>query len=280
MIDWRDPDARPDRRITAISTLRWILAVSLVVAVHGAAAWLALHWQSAQAVPGGPPEAVMIELAPLAVAPEPTMADVAPGPQVTETPLDPMPDPPEETRETPERIVEEPKPVEQTPAPTTEPKVEVPKLPEREHADAVLPPPPAAQKQGRKEPAPKRTASPPTSAPTVRAQQRADRIAAPASSAAQVPAAAAATWQSALMAHLNRHKRYPSGGVSSGVATVAFSIDRSGRVLSSRLVRSSGDPALDSEAVSLARRASPVPAPPAGLADGTFSLSVPIRFNR
>jgi periplasmic protein TonB len=64
--------------------------------------------------------------------------------------------------------------------------------------------------------------------------------------------------------HLNRYKRYPSGAASTGTASVAFTIPWSGQVLSVRMIGSSGNPALDAEAVSLPRRASPVPAPPAG----------------
>jgi protein TonB len=44
------------------------------------------------------------------------------------------------------------------------------------------------------------------------------------------------------------------------------------------LVRSSGDQALDEEAVSLPRRASPLPKPPDGVGSGSISLSVPIHF--
>ena len=88
------------------------------------------------------------------------------------------------------------------------------------------------------------------------------------------------SWRGALMAHLNRHKRFPSGAAGAGVATVAFTIDRSGRVLSARLVRSAGDSALDAEAASLSRRASPVPAPPPDVGGGSITLAVPIRFSR
>jgi protein TonB len=65
-----------------------------------------------------------------------------------------------------------------------------------------------------------------------------------------------ATWRGSVMAHLDRHKRYPGGG--GGTSSVAFTIDRSGRVLSARLIQSSGSAILDEEAVALARRASPV----------------------
>jgi hypothetical protein len=48
-----------------------------------------------------------------------------------------------------------------------------------------------------------------------------------------------------LLAHLNRYKRYPSGAASTGTASVAFTIARSGQVLSARLIGSSGNPALE-----------------------------------
>ena len=82
------------------------------------------------------------------------------------------------------------------------------------------------------------------------------------------------------MAHLNRYKRFPPGAISSGNTSIAFTISRSGQVLSSRLVRSSGEGVLDQEAVALPRRASPVPAPPPSVGGASISLSVPIRFDR
>jgi protein TonB len=95
---------------------------------------------------------------------------------------------------------------------------------------------------------------------------------------APVARASPAAWQSAVLAHLNRFKRSPGGG--SGVATVAFVIDRAGHVLSARLVRSAGSAMLDAEALTLPRRASPVPSPPAGVGSGgILSLTVPVRFN-
>ena len=43
------------------------------------------------------------------------------------------------------------------------------------------------------------------------------------------------------MAHLNRYKRYPAGASTRGTASVAFTIARSGQVLSARLIGSSGN---------------------------------------
>jgi periplasmic protein TonB len=122
-----------------------------------------------------------------------------------------------------------------------------------------------------------RRASAPSAAPPAAA--RPQSAVAPASSAGQ-STAALASWKGQLVAHINRFKRFPDRAVMGGTSTVAFTIDPSGRVLSARLARSSGDPVLDQEAVELLHRASPVPAPPPDLGRGTITLSVPIRFNR
>ena len=117
-----------------------------------------------------------------------------------------------------------------------------------------------------------------TTAPLAQAQDT-PRAAAPASGASSASPAANASWRGSLIAHLNRFKRFPNGA-SPGTVQVAFSIDRGGRVLSARLVHGSGDAALDEEAVSMVRRASPVPAPPDGIGGSSIALAVPVRFSR
>jgi protein TonB len=84
-----------------------------------------------------------------------------------------------------------------------------------------------------------------------------------------------------VAAHLARYKQTPAAARSTqpgtmGVATVSFSIDGGGRVTSARLVRASGNAAIDQEVVALARRASPFPPPPDGRAR---SFTIPVRFN-
>jgi protein TonB len=77
-----------------------------------------------------------------------------------------------------------------------------------------------------------------------------------------------------VRAHLVRYKQPPSGARGgTGVATVSFSLDASGRVTSARLASSSGNPALDQEVVAMARRASPFPRDPDGKG-GSFTVSV------
>lgn len=89
-----------------------------------------------------------------------------------------------------------------------------------------------------------------------------------------------ARWQSRVNAHLNRFKPFPAGESAQGTASVRFTIDSSGRVLSASLSRSSGSGALDQAAVEMVRRASPVPAPPPAIAKARMTLNVPVRFSR
>jgi protein TonB len=274
MIDWRDPDGRPLGTVTAASALRWALAGLAVAVLHGGGVWLALHWPRPAEAAGEPPAAIMMELAPLAVAPEVPQQDIAPGPQMVEAEEQPEPEPEKPVEE---EIEPDPEPPLEPPEKTEIKPLETPKV---EKAEVVLPPKvePPRPKPKPKPKTKQQKAAPRTTAPPSSQAQRADRSAAPAEGMAS--SMSPATWRGALMAHLNRHKRFPSGAAGTGVATVAFTIDRSGRVLSSRLIRSSGDAALDAEAVSLPRRSSPVPAPPPNVGGGSITLAVPVRFTR
>ncbi|UCI27075.1 TonB family protein [Mesorhizobium sp. B2-8-5] len=74
-------------------------------------------------------------------------------------------------------------------------------------------------------------------------------------------------WNSSLAAWIRRHTRYPSAARSrraEGTPSVTFTVDTSGRVVSARLARSSGDGDLDRAALGALQGAS-VPAPPAEL---------------
>lgn len=155
----------------------------------------------------------------------------------------------------------------------------------------LSPPPPQAKAEQKRAPKvkkvekkkpidPKKSRAPQTTAPPTSQAQRANTAAAPSASNSDAPSVSPASWRGALNAHLNRYKRFPGGAAMDGIVQISFTIDRSGNVLSSRLVGSSGDAALDQEAVSLPRRASPVPAPPPNIGGGSITLSVPVRFSR
>ncbi|MDC7985430.1 TonB family protein, partial [Rhodoplanes sp. TEM] len=237
-----------------------------------------------------PPAAVMIELSPLAVAPDAPQQEVALGPTMVAS----QAAAPSQREDDPVET-EEPEP-EPEPVPIVKTEVELPPVPEKPNAAAVLPAEakreadPDPPKDLREKPEPKRKrktrdrprtraalAAPTTAAPQAANLRRASTNAAP--TAGTSSSVAPSTWRGLLTALLNRHKRFPPGG-GHGTAMVAFTIDRAGRVLSARLVRSAGDPALDQEAVALARRVSPVPPPPAEIAGRTISLAVPVRFDR
>jgi periplasmic protein TonB len=81
------------------------------------------------------------------------------------------------------------------------------------------------------------------------------------------------------VARLAKAQRYPDQARGlQGVVSLAFTIDRHGGVVSSRIVKSSGSTILDAEALDLIKRAAPLPPPPADVADSDLSFVVPIRF--
>ncbi|WP_102224434.1 energy transducer TonB [Acidimangrovimonas sediminis] len=90
-----------------------------------------------------------------------------------------------------------------------------------------------------------------------------------------------AQWGAAIRARIERAKRYPSAaGWASGSATVQLSIARNGQLAGVRLIRSSGNPALDQAAVEAVQRAGHFPNAPDGLTDRAYAFSLTIRFSR
>jgi protein TonB len=88
-----------------------------------------------------------------------------------------------------------------------------------------------------------------------------------------------AAYRNALLAKISSAVRYPEAARArgaAGVAAVNFALDAAGDVTLAQLARSSGDGALDAEAVAAVRRASPLPPPPA---DAPRAYVAPIRFD-
>ncbi|MGX9425457.1 MULTISPECIES: energy transducer TonB family protein [Bradyrhizobium] len=172
---------------------------------------------------------------------------------------------------------------EKPPDPVTEPEPEpVKEKPlSREKVEVPLPAAQPKQEKPKEKPKPRKQQASTQSHAAVQAQaqvHRSDRSAA-AQTASGVSSVSPANWQSLLMAHLERRKRYPPGAQSRGergVAYVRFTIDDRGNVLSASLARSSGFAELDQEVLALVRRASPVPTPPA---DANRAITAPVRFN-
>lgn len=162
------------------------------------------------------------------------------------------------------------------PMPQARPEPPKPPRQDRPREQAEKPAPKKTAKQPRtQKAAPSRAASKAKSGTAAPAQ----RAAAPQNSSGRSSTLSPARWQSRLMSHLERRKRYPSAAKrqrKQGVAQVRFSIDANGNVGSVRLTRSSGVAELDAEVLSLVRRASPVPAPPPGVGR---TIVVPIQFS-
>jgi len=94
--------------------------------------------------------------------------------------------------------------------------------------------------------------------------------------------ASAANYFGRLASWLNRHKRYPAQARrrrAQGTVKVQFTIDRNGRLLSHRVVSSSGHRLLDQEAEAMLKRASPMPAIPAALNRSRLTVTLPVNFS-
>jgi len=236
---------------------RWTISAALVVLAHASVAAGMIRWRETIDEPAEPAAAIVIDFAPVPVGPAMQQTDIAPGPEQTMSEATP-----EQKAE--QKPVEEPPP-ELKPAPNPELAVEPPEEVKQDIAEAPRPPVPV------------------TTAPQALAVQTAPVPAAPTqgqinpTNANVVP-----TWKTAIVALLERNKRYPAAAQARhqhGIAQVFFSIDRQGRVIDSRIVRSAGAAALDEEALALLTRAQPFPPPPAQLAGERVNLTVPIRFN-
>ena len=281
------------------SWARWAGAALIVLVAHAVGAWMIAR-QKPAASAGEAAPAIMVELAPLPVAPAAEPVDLAPGPETEDAPPEPVvetPDPPVEP-EPPEPEIDMPPPPEpaepvfEEPKPHTEVQPDLPETPPVPEPAVVLPsptPPAAPPKRPVERPRPvekpkeKKQVRPQTRTATAPPRtQPAAAPAAPSAGVAATPSVSPANWRGALLAQLNRAKRYPADARSrreEGTVRLSFSIDRSGRVIGYQIVGSSGSASLDQEALSLIQRASPLPAPPPDVQGSRISLTVPVRFN-
>jgi periplasmic protein TonB len=218
---------------------RWSLSAAVVISLHAALVLTLRSWH--ERMPGDEgTDAIIVDLSPVTAPPTDSRNDLAPGLEQQQSKSIKDVQQPERT---PEEKIEPPPPV-----PDAEVKLpdEV-KQPEKPKED-VTPPVPE-------------TTSPPRPKP----------------SAAQV-----ASWYRKIAQQVERHKGYPPSARArheTGTAELAFTLDRSGKVVTSRLVRTSGSAALDQETMDTVRRAQPFPSPPANMPGETFEFTVPIRFN-
>ena len=118
-----------------------------------------------------------------------------------------------------------------------------------------------------------------TATPSSEAVPEGPRSTAPALGSGEAARRVRATWQKELVAHLDKHKRYPSERQQKAAEIhVRFTLDRLGHVLATSIEKSSGDTVFDEAALAMVRRSDPVPAPPPVIADDSLSFTVPVIF--
>ncbi|MFL6838824.1 MAG: energy transducer TonB [Bradyrhizobium sp.] len=118
-----------------------------------------------------------------------------------------------------------------------------------------------------------------TATPSSEAIPEGRRSVAPAIGTGETARRVRATWQKELMAHLDKHKRYPAErALKSAEIYVRFTLDRLGHVLATSIEKGSGDAAFDQAALAMVKRSDPVPAPPPLIADEGLSFTLPVIF--
>jgi protein TonB len=219
---------------------RWVLSAAVVFGLHAALVVMLTSWHEHVAGDEGS-EAIVVDLAPFTAPPTESKNDLTPGPEQQQSTAIPDARPPK-SEETPKEQIEPPPPL-------PDADVQLPMEVKPPDKPIEQPNPPVLE------------TSPPRPRP----------------SAAQV-----ASWHRKIALQVERHKGYPAAARArheTGVAELAFTLDRQGMVVASRVVRTSGFASLDQETIATVQRAQPFPAPPPNMPGDTFEFTVPIRFN-
>ena len=248
--------------------LRWALSGVAIVCLHGAVAAAMINWGDDSI--SEPTAALVVDLSPFPTAPPENVSDLPPGPPQVEAEASPQTPVTEEKEQVEEKVE------------TSESREVQPELAQAVNPEVALdttPPKPEQKVEIQQE---NQLPAPETTAPPEMPQFELAEVA-----AAQVQGAptvdrsnAIPTWRNSIAAILERNKRYPADARNDrGIAQVAFSLDRKGHVMSSRIVTTSGSSALDREALEMIKRSQPFPPPPAALTGQEVNLTVPVRFN-
>jgi len=255
---------------------RWSTSGIAIVAAHAALIALFMNWYTQRPTPGINLPAIMVDMAPVTSSPQPTPLERAPDQLMEQADASP-PEPVKQQEVVEEQIAPTPPQEKPEVVAPLEQKIEMKTVTEpAKPVPAAKPTPvkpkvvrPDAKKPNESTPAP-RTAAPP----------RVERQAQAASAAsAGATASAIASYNQRVRAHLMRFHQYPSGANGQrGVATLSFTVSRSGQVSGGRLGGSSGIAAFDAQAMAMIRQASPFPAIPPEIPQGSISFSIPVAF--
>ena len=248
--------------------LRWALSGAAVVLLHGGIAAAMINWGDDDLAE--PTAAMVVDLAPFPMSPPEHVTDLPPGPEQVEAEASPQ-TPVTEVKEQVEERLETAQSQEVQPelTPAVNPEVALDASPPKPEQKVEVP-------QENQLPAPETTAPPPMpeAAP---ADIAAAQVEGPPNI---VRSNVIPKWFNLVSAQIERHKRYPDDAKNDrGIVRVEFSIDRRGRVMSSRVVTTSSFAALDREALAIIKRAQPFPLPPAAASDAELTFTVPVSFN-
>jgi protein TonB len=86
------------------------------------------------------------------------------------------------------------------------------------------------------------------------------------------------SYQTQVRAHIARNRPRGLPG-KSGIVHVAFGLSETGRLTRIKLLRSSGDPAIDRAVLSALRHAAPFPRAPQGSTPAQRYFDMPFEFN-
>lgn len=230
----------PPRAVT-----RWIVAAAAVVLTHVAIVTALVAYSLHAPSPPNIIPAIAVSLAPVEAS-SPTIQDqdVAVGPAMQQADAVPQ-EPPKE----------EDKPVEQ--------QVQTPP----QQAEVALP-----REEPKETEKPQETPQVPV--PETRVPPKTERI-------GQFTEASSNAYNALVFGHLQRFKRYPQEAHGAfGTAVVRFVLNRNGDVLDSAVTKSSGNAALDREALEILRRSSPFPPFPAAKPGARDTYIAPVNFAR
>jgi protein TonB len=222
---------------------RWAFAASTIVLAHAFLVASIVLWHARRPIEPPVVAAIAVSLLPVeASSPEIQNQDIAVGPAMQEA---------EEARKQPPEEEKPTEKLEQQPLPPQQDEVALPQVQDKE-----IEPKPVVQ--------------PP--APETRAPPKTEHL-------GQFAEASARAYNALLFGHIQRFKRYPaSARGASGTVMVRFELDRAGGVIGSAVTKSSGNAALDQEALDLLRRASPFPPFPASKPGDRDSYIAPVNF--
>lgn len=261
------------RGVVSGAVAGWSVALLVAVGVHAGAAWAVFAVDAPEDEPGGSPVAIEIESPP--AAPKAETAELPVGP--------PAPEIAPAAAAAPTADVPPPKPEDLPPAPVTEredaPLQAAEKPPEKpEPTPPDTPPTPKVETAAAAAPASEAMAAPSLDLPPSERPSAPEGI-----GSAPIDEAAKRTWIKALVAHLDRHKRFPTGRRGSEgryEVTLRFEIEPSGKLRAASVLKSSGDAAFDAAALQMMTRADPLPVPPKDLIareGGRFDVPVVFR---